>query len=398
MPPRDTVPAMNFALLGDDPAALPLARAIAAHPDHALTRASLAGDTLPELLRLSPATKVGDRWDELLVARDVDAVIVAGARQEILDAAKQIAAAGRPLVIIADARQGSQWIYELTLIRDDTRAPLLPVFPHREAGAVRRLRDACESYRIGHVRHVQMERDWPAALLSPADVERALLPDVALLRDFAGDYSQVTAIHSGASEGRLSLATVTLSGPGLPESHWSLRPTADAGGARWHVVGDGGRATLLVPDGGLATLEVNGIRESCGRADVDADGVSRIERALRGESVSPGWTDLTRAFEVVDAARRSVRRRRTIDLHFETQSERSLFKSQMTAVGCGLLVFTLLAVVAVLILGTVFDVDRRVMRAARVAVFAPLFLYLALQALLFLARPPLTSREKGGSP
>ncbi|MGH7128639.1 MAG: 4-hydroxythreonine-4-phosphate dehydrogenase PdxA, partial [Planctomycetaceae bacterium] len=79
-----------------------------------------------------------------------------------------------------------------------------------------------------------------------------------------------------------------------------------------------------------------------------------FEAALRGESVRPNWTDLTRAVEILDAARQSLRRRRTIDLHFETASERSQFKTQMTALGCGVLALTLLAVVVVLIAGALF--------------------------------------------
>jgi hypothetical protein len=81
-----------------------------------------------------------------------------------------------------------------------------------------------------------------------------------------------------------------------------------------------------------------------------------ITRRLSVPEERPDWTDLTRDFEVLDAVRRSLARRRTIDLHFETTSERSLFKTQMTAIGCGVLMLTLFAVVALLFLGSVLDV------------------------------------------
>ena len=80
-----------------------------------------------------------------------------------------------------------------------------------------------------------------------------------------------------------------------------------------------------------------------------------VERGLTEPNVRPDWTDLTRDFEVLDAVRRSLARRRTIDLHFETTSERSLFKTQMTAIGCGVLLLTLFAFVGVLFLGSVLD-------------------------------------------
>src|SRR5262249_28757342 len=60
------------------------------------------------------------------------------------------------------------------------------------------------------------------------------------------------------------------------------------------------------------------------------------------------WGELARAIELVDAIERSARRRRTIDVHFDTPSERGIFKTQMTAIGCSLLVLTLVAVVVYL--------------------------------------------------
>ncbi len=83
--------------------------------------------------------------------------------------------------------------------------------------------------------------------------------------------------------------------------------------------------------------------------------------------VRPDWADLTRDFEVLDAVRRSLARRRTIDLHFETTSERSLFKTQMTAIGCGVLLLTLFAFVLVLFLGSVLDTRGPVERGAEQA-------------------------------
>ena len=77
-------------------------------------------------------------------------------------------------------------------------------------------------------------------------------------------------------------------------------------------------------------------------------------------SDAAAWTDLVRAFEVVDAARVSVRRRRAIDLHSETASERNLFKSQMTALGCLTLTLTLVGVLFLLLLMPMLDVRSRV--------------------------------------
>src|SRR5690606_11836000 len=108
---------------------------------------------------------------------------------------------------------------------------------------------------------------------------------------------------------------------------------------------------------------------------------------VRGKPAGPTWNEWLRACETVDAARRSWKRRRTIDLHYETTSERSQFKTQMTAIGCGVLMLTLALVPLLMLIGSVFALPPAVMKVARIAVFAPLFLFLLLQLLTFVARP-----------
>ena len=74
--------------------------------------------------------------------------------------------------------------------------------------------------------------------------------------------------------------------------------------------------------------------------------------------------DLVEAFEAIED---SARRRRTIDLHHEPTSERTVFKSQMTTVGCLLLMLTLLGLMALLGLGAILDpTSTRAGRATRV--------------------------------
>jgi hypothetical protein len=79
----------------------------------------------------------------------------------------------------------------------------------------------------------------------------------------------------------------------------------------------------------------------------------------RSASSAARWSDLIRAFEVVDAARSSARRRRAVDLHLESNSERNIFKSHMTAAGCLMLTFTLVGVVFLLLVMPLFDVRSR---------------------------------------
>ena len=398
---------MNFALLGNDPAVPPLLAAIAADARHAVTHAALPGDLQPELMRLMPGVRICRDWDELLLTHDLDAVIVAGHSDGILEGARQLASAGKPLIVLPSADQGLDWVYQLTLIRDDTRVLLLPFFPQQGLAAVRRARELIREGQLGTLLHLQFERERSPVesaagppLLARGEIERELLPDVDLLRTFGGDYDQVTAVHSGTVGQRVSMATVTLAGRNLPEAIWTLRAGESA---RWSLAISGVRGRLVldcanVDDGPVLLLD--GVRQDAAEATGDPALalISGLERALSGERVRPNWNDLTRAFEIVEAARRSIVRRRTIDLHFETTSERSLFKTQMTAIGCGVLSFTLIAVILLLIAGAVFDPGDRVMRIARALVFLPLFLFLALQGLLWITRPSISKGNESSDP
>lgn len=390
---------MNFAILGENPAVLPVARAIIESRAHKLTHAVAPANTdAATLATAAPALRIVTAWEELLNAPEIDVVVIGTHDEVLLQGAKQLASAGKSVLLLPDKRQDSAWVYEMTLIRDDNRVVLLPHFPLRDDPRVVALKSAIAGGKLGNVLHLQMEReivvrdDGPAAPLLPVDTVNAeLLFDVDLLRAIGGSYNRITALHSGTIDRRVSLATVTLAGNDLPEASWTARPVTTA--SRWtlRVVGEKGQLTLTGDGEGirLEGLDVEvapaGESEAAGSAEHT---LSRLEAAMNGETVTPDWTDLTRAFEVVDATARSLRRRRTIDLHFETASERNQFKTQMTAIGCGLISITLVSVIFLLIFAKIFNLHPTLMSIARIGVFVPLVLFLLLQLLLFITRPP----------
>jgi predicted dehydrogenase len=390
---------MNFALLGDDPAVIPLVTAIAAHPGHQLTRASLVGETtLSALSQIVPGVAVADGWEEWVSSPVVDTVIVAGDDEAVLEAARKLAAAGRSLMIIPLASQGLAFVYELTLIRDDALVALCPAFLPRFEPAVVALKTLIEAGELGQLMHLQFERTQSSPddtgspqLVSRSEIDEVLLQDVDLLRSLGGNYSRVTAVYSGKVSDRVSMAQVTLAGEGMTEASWSLKTTQP--GPLWKLVAVGERRTVVLTREDPLTpvqldadaIDVPQLLPQSSRDPI----VSLLENCAAmqaGEPATPDWTDLTQAFELVDAARRSVVRRRTIDVYFETASERSVFKTQMTAVGCGLLVLTFFAVLVVLVIGTLFKPNDTVMLVLRGLVFLPLVLFLLLQVLLVVTR------------
>ena len=146
---------MHFALIGDDPDVFSLLRGIASHADHQLTHVAHAETTLPEVLQLFPASATSS-WDKLLLADSIDAVIVAGHKPAVLLAAKQLMTAGKALLVFCRASQGIAFVYELTLIRDDSNSKLVPVFPHCGDPFVKNLQDQIESGQMGTLSHLEL--------------------------------------------------------------------------------------------------------------------------------------------------------------------------------------------------------------------------------------------------
>jgi hypothetical protein len=403
---------MNFALLGDDPVARPLLQAALAD-GHNVGRAALVDRRLPMIESLFG--RIGNpsylaRWEDLLTDRDIEAVIVAGDSEEIQTAAKQLAMSGKPLLIVPKAEFGWACGYELSLIRDDSQVVLMPAFVHRGDVELSALSQRLAARELGKVRRLQIDVEIPLAadesrecretphplpggeqargqapqnseladrdvveesnfvppilssavpdpgradgnksLLIDNEIEEAMLPDVDALCWLGGNYDQVTALRSGQMVEGCSQATLTLAGSNLSDATWIARRGSKR---RWKLTVEAER--------GSVSIERSHDEQPAARQLIEL-----FVAACRGEAVRPDWSDAVRTFDVLDAARRSVRRRRTIDLHFEALSERSQFKTQMTAIGCGLLLLTLVLMLGLLGLGSLLDArDRNVREAA----------------------------------
>lgn len=370
---------MKFALLGWHSGAGSLISAVSQSPGDSLLAAAEIGDAhLPRLLELVPGVRsVGD-WEGLL-GESVDIVIVAGDSDSVRAGARQLAAERTPIVLIPRAAQGSAFVYELTLTRDDNGVPLIAAPQLLFHPLVAELKQVIAGGQLGQIQLLRTERrehgESGAATLTREQIDAALLDDVSLLRNLGGGYSRVTAVHSAATgnadtdqvDAGVMLANVALSGNELAEATWSMSP----GEPKWELAVTGSQATARLS---LNTETLAGqlhvepesdpqVIES--GAAVQATGTAQLGRCVNplGPMVED-WGELTRSFETVEATHGSLRRRRTVELHFETTSERSIFKSQMTAAGCGLLMLTLFGLFAFLLLGAAVDSRSMAQRSA----------------------------------
>lgn len=397
---------MRLALTGGDRVALSIARAAALHPDHWLTRqvAASSADSLP--LAVAGAQRCRS-WEDLLADPEVDAVIVGDAGAEARQAVRQLLQAGKIVLFSPELLESAEFFYELALAETESPGRLFPLLALRAHPLVHELGQVLAREELGELRHVRLERQITASaragaspLLSKSTVERALLHDADLLRALCGAYNQISASRAGDSAEGCSLATATLAGAGVPQVSWTAAATATAEAWRLTLSGDAGSALLAGdPQAGRLSLAIEARgerREFEERGDdpgewlLEAFSQSRTEpSAGQAPQADAGsyWNELARSVELVEAFERSVRRRRTIDVHFESPSERGMFKTQMTAVGCSLLVFTLMGVVVYLVAAAAIAMPVMLKRVLVGLIFAPLGVFLVAQLLLFVARP-----------
>lgn len=408
---------MNFAWLGDAPETLPLGRAIARTREHRLLSTALAPNCQNELAGDLRGLHACRSWEELVADTSIDVVVVSSDDAPVLQAARQLAAEGRSLVVFPALGQSETFLHELALLEAEAAVNLVPVFPLRFHPLVERLRTYLQEGALGRIRHVQLERAVAprsdGRLLQHRELDIAFLFDADLLRSVCGDYNQVTALRIGSVTEGFSLANATLAGKSVPTATWSMSANASPGVARWAltVTAESGKISLSGnPDRMEFALQVDATSQTAPAETVAADVgpliLDSIVTALSGGPAETGsavrdtapaaptrvaptadWTDVTRSLELMYAVEQSLRRRRTIDVYFEAPSERSTFKTKMTATGCSLLMFTLLAVVLYLGFAATVPLNATLKKFMVGLIFLPLGLFLALQLLYFITKP-----------
>ncbi len=362
---------MRFALVGDDPVMLPLVQAIVESEHHELTHAALAGDMLADLLKLAPQIKIVDDWTALLTQNKLDTVLVGGSDSHVQEAARRLAGEGIALMVFPCVAYGEGLAYELALVQDERGTSIVPAVPMAFRPVMLAMHGFIEDLRnpdANHdgqpfVREIRLHRrikSGKSKQISRTDLETHLLSDLCTLGSLSRTYNRITAILIGANENSLSTATVTFNGTDLPDAVWTCE-SAETDGWQLTFIHDDSEQTY---SNGETLDEMAAQGEAVSHEEVPAGQLllNVLEDPGSGGRTSGGtdvedfnWSDVVRAYEQLHAVRKSIRKGRTIELHFEDTSERSQFKSQMTAIGCGVLTLTFFGVLAYLGVAAVFD-------------------------------------------
>jgi predicted dehydrogenase len=385
---------MHFALLGDHPDGLDMARALVDSGRHQLAIYSGPAMGAEYLRRWGLAFKpVGD-LEEVLADPTIDAVIVAGKPAQRPEQLRRALQSERHVLCVQPVDTTPDTAYEAAMIQGDMRKVLLPLLPEAFHPGIRRLARFTreQDTELGKFRLVEMERWSPDRVLNVGGKRgQASLPGWDVLRGLGGEIAEVMAFASQENldpeeplllTGRFERGGLFQAAflAGQHETHWRLS-----------VVSSYGRADLLFPKGwpGPARLswrdEAGELREETWETwnpwpalgEVFEEAVNQGEKGKKGNeeeakrekrvlariegrtarqgatatlapiptSPSLSWQDAVRYLELDDAARRSVEKRRASALEYAEATEEAIFKGTMTLFGCGLLWGSLLLVI-----------------------------------------------------
>ena len=366
---------MNFAVIADD-ASFPRLSGLVSQWQGELVAVggTVGGERIP------PGVHV---WSDLVLEtpEGVELVLASGLVPPVATATRSLVRRGLPVWLIPESVLGSGFVYAQIPLDEEFPDRLRAVWPLRQSPAVVELKRQLATGDLGVVLHLQMERTCSGgSSFAPATAEAAWLHDADLLRLLAGgDYRRVTAIHSGLSAQGISTASVGLSGEGVPDAMWAFRGGA-ASRAELTITTERGASVLLWEGDAAPTLTIN-----CHAVDLGIEASESVvfrsakerpfaerKATIPAEQLPIGvtpWSEAVRAFDLLDAARRSLVRRRTVELQFESTSERSQFKTHMTTVGCGLLLYTMFGLIGLLFVGRMFDPRDTQQKQSEVAGF-----------------------------
>ena len=363
---------MKFAIAGNNPTAIDVLRELAGSSEHVLSRCALSGELAAAVSGSGIPVLLAATVEDALLAGDVDVVVVAiDDLDESLRIVRAAVQADRHVVVIPPAFCSPAYSFELHLILDECQRGILPLLPRT---ALTEIPLSAADLRLEVQATRQLSVDVPLHNSTKSALRSALICGLDYLSASGFRFTQVTALEANAPDGSLLSRLITLSAATtadkpLPPAMLTMKPAP-------------------VPQTDIVLQIVRGDGTTQGVPIVRAAKVlDRITTICQSRELCGKWMEsFSVTLELAEAVDKSLRRRRTVDVHFDSGSEKGVFKSQMTAIGCGVLTFMMLGMVAYLILAQLVPLPDTVLHILRILWIAPLVLFLIAQALLPLAR------------
>ena len=379
---------MNVLILGNGREERAWAEWLLASREHRLV-AVFPGFTKSSLADIPIATDL----DDALARAGIDAAIVGGPIEDRGENLRRAAAEGLAIICLHPPGSDSEAYYQVALSRAETGAVIVPNLPLRLHPGVDSLREAIDSGELGTFRGLRFELPCTD---TGTDLARVVVPQaVDVIRALIGEIEALTA--TGDPPGQHPDLELVVQLRGAEARRAELRI--------WSAPDELARLTLAAANGSL-TLEFDPLLQQSSRllqrSQLHGDQVNELEpwepcqavfgvlteSCVHGASTdlpSPNLHDATRAMELAEATVRSLRRGRTVDLHYESITEEANFKSVMTSTGCMILIGALIAVLVALS-GPPLGFDWTIYIAYLIPPI--LVIFMVLQTLRFAVRKP----------
>jgi myo-inositol 2-dehydrogenase/D-chiro-inositol 1-dehydrogenase len=322
---------MHVMILGDGEEERAWAAWLSGRPEHRLDAAypgfpdeSMAGIPAPRDLQ------------DALARPGVEAIIVGGPSEPRGEWLRRAAAEGYAIIALHPPGPDSEAFYQVALSREETGAVIVPDLPLRLHPGVQALRRAFAAGDLGSFRVLRLEAASHPAATSLVRV--AFTRAVDAIRAILGEIDALTATGDPPGGDPSFELVVQLRAAGPLRAEARIR-SESAASTRLTLLGEFGSLSLDVEAHRLA-LKRGESETPIELPPWDPHGAimavltASTGRRESGQPPSPNLLDGTRAMELSEAVNRSLRRGRTVELHYESISEESTFKSVMTSSGC----------------------------------------------------------------
>jgi myo-inositol 2-dehydrogenase/D-chiro-inositol 1-dehydrogenase len=286
------------------------------------------------------------------------------------------------------------------LSRSETGAIIIPAMPLRLHPGVAAIRQALASSELGAFRGLRIEAQSAgekvdlARVMVPrvVDVVRALLGEIEALTatgDPPGEHPdlelivQLRAAEARRAELRLSAG---------PDEPFRLSLMGADGSMTLEFDSQFDRPARLIRRDSGQDPEVHELESWDSHEAIFSVLMQSCARRESSELPHPNLLDATRTMEVAEATARSLRRGRTVDLHYEEVSEEATFKSVMTSTGCVVLLIALF-ILPIALGGPALGVDWTIYIAYLIP--PALVIFVLLQAFKLAVRRP--GRSEAGT-
>ncbi len=377
---------MRFAIIGDHPEAAYLAEAVHRSSEHQLAACCVKDDLAAEMTKRGVAFSIVPSYDEAILTADTDVVVVA--IRDVDDSTSSVRRAsqeGKHVLAVPPEDVSTAYSFELNLLLDEGTSGIVALTGRWYAVP------GWESIlSIGAENTQQIRLALPLAE-EKSQQTRYQMQAIDAVCGSGMEFSQITGLDLSGSDGNVMSRTVTLASSAQSET--TVPPATITFDKHPHSETE---IVLTASDGEDVRLPFTLPSPTATPSDRGDVMLQRLVDQFRDKSgCQTGMEEFSNTLELCQGLEKSLRRRRTVDVYFDGVSERAVFKTQMTAIGCGVLTYVIFGMLAFLIVAQVFSPPPLLLQIGRVLWIAPVVVFLMAQFLLPLTRDRATRRDSG---